>query len=290
MLRTLFKSIILIAWLGSISWLIRYEAFPHVFDGMVHGYRDLSQDLPAMRDSWMQVYAKDQHVGYLNSAVEVEDVDGVEVFIMKTQLVVNVSFQGRTETLRFVNTIRLNSRHELLGSVSRVSVSGISGQLDVSPTGEEEQYALNVSLNEFKLNRMIQIPDEAVISSPLMDQGLRMVEPGQSLFIRSLDPFSMSGELQTIEVKGITREERYLRGETQPVQATLTETHFGELVLRSEVDQFGRVIWQETPFGVTLFLSRPDVAMNVPKENSVDPTELFSASLFTNLPPGGSTP
>lgn len=288
--NTLIKTIILISWLVSMAWLVRYEAYPYLFDGTVQGYRELSNNLPAMRDTWMKVFAEGDHVGYLNSSIEIEDAEGNEELVMSTQLMLRILFQGQPETLRFRNKVRLNARHELQSSESGFFLAGISGDLNLTPQGEPGSYQLAIEVNDLKFARSVTIPSEAVISSPLMDQGLRAVRPGQVLRIRALDPFSMSGELQTIELQGISSEVKVLPGESQPLTATRVETRFGEIVLESEVDQFGRIIWQQTPFGLTLVLSDPQQAMKVPDKNALDPKTLFSSPLFRSFLPENTFP
>lgn len=287
MLKTVFKVTLLVLWLTSTAWLVRYEAFPHVFDGTLQGYRDLANDLPAMRDTWMKVYAGGEHVGYLNSSIEMEEAEGREELTMTTQLVLRILFQGRPETLRFTNDVRLNARHELLQSDSGFSLAALSGDLLLKPMEKKGDFELQIEINGMKLTRMVTVPEEAVISSPMMDQGLRSVKPGQVLRIRTLDPFSMSGELQTVEIRGISRKIKSLPGESQELEVTRVETHFGDLVLESEVDQFGRALWQQTPFGLSFLISQPQEAMKIPDQNAVDPAELLSSSLFSNLLPGG---
>ena len=208
---------------------------------------------------------------------------------MSTKLNLRVLFQGSNELLRFQNEVRLNPRNEILSSTSRVFMAGISGNLTLTPLGKEE-YQLDIEFNEVKFTRTITIPDEAIISSPLMDQMLRSVKAGQTLRIRAVDPFSIQGELQTIELRGVRTETKFLPRFDDFLEVTRVETHIGEMVFESDVDEYGRVLWQKTPFGFTFLESSSSRAVNIPEGNAVNPTQLFSSSLLPQLLPEADLP
>ncbi|MEX2606535.1 MAG: hypothetical protein WD708_04250, partial [Kiritimatiellia bacterium] len=283
MFNTVFKTGLVSVWLLCMGWLIRYEAFPHWFDDTVQGYKSLSRDLPAIRDTWMKVMAEGKHVGYVNSSIEMEDQEGQEMLLMSTQLLLRIDLQGVTEMLRLHNKVRLNSRHELTGSESSFSLGRISGQMNITGTEKNEIFDVAAQLNEIQFNRQIRIPAGAVLFSPLMDAGMRSVRPGRSLKIRTLDPFSFSGELQTVEIKGLSSERRLLEGEEREVLVTRVAVHVGDLVLYSEVDEFGRVLRQETPFGLIFVQSTAQQAMKVPPENNLNPLTLISSPAFPTM-------
>jgi len=289
MLNVTFKLLVLGAWLGSMGWLIRFEAYPHLFDETVQGYRELSRDLPAIRDTWMKVFSNGDHVGYLHSFIEMKDVKGEEELNMTTELVLRIYFNGRKETLRFNNTIRLNARHELLGSESGFFLAGLSGDLFLTPLEKPGEYEMKIEVNDLSFNRTVSIPEEAIISSPFMDQGLRSVKSGQTLRVRAVDPFSMSSELTTIEIRGISSKTTTLPGENQTLKVTRVETHFDDLVVVSDVDQFGRILWQKTPFGLTFRISTADQAVDIPDHHALDPAELFSSPFLQTVLPGAET-
>jgi hypothetical protein len=272
-----------------MGWLIRYEAFPHWFDDTVQGYKMLSRDLPAIRDTWMKVMSDGKHVGYVNSSIEMEDVEGQEVLVMSTQMQLRIDLQGTAEMLRLQNEVKLNSQHELIGSESDFSLGRISGQLNIMGTDRKDAFDVKAQFNEIQFNRQIRIPPGAVLFSPLMDAGMRSVRPGRSMKIRTLDPFSFSGELQTVEIKGIESSRRRLEGEDRDLLVTRVAVHVGDMVLYSDVDEYGRVLRQETPFGLIFVQSTAHEAMKVPPENKLNPLTLISSPAFPtmmNLPVG----
>lgn len=286
-LNALFKFTVITVWLVAAGWLIRFEAFPHLFDETMQGYRELSKHLPAMRDSWMRIMAGDEHVGYVNSSIEMMDAQGEEQLVLSTQLQIRIQFQGDLELLRLDNKVTLDARQELLASLSTFSMGPFEGSLSLTPAEDSDKFEMAVQFNDLKFVRSIDIPEGAVISSPLLDAGLRAVKVGRTVKIRSMDPFSPSGDLRTMEITGLSTSSRRLPGETSEVEVTRVKMKVGELVLHAEVDEYGRIVQQDTPFGITFVLSESGQAMKVPKGNALDPSTLLSSSSlpsYINLP------
>jgi hypothetical protein len=59
----------------------------------------------------------------------------------------------------------------------------------------------------------------------------------------------------------------------------------GEITLRAWVDDYGRVMRQETPFGLVLVASTAQQAMQIPSGNAVEPLSLLKNNLITSWPP-----
>lgn len=268
-------------WLLSMGWLIRYEAFPHWFDSTVQGYREMSRHLPALRDSWMKILSEGEHVGYVNNSIEMTEVEGEEQLQMNTQILLRIRYGGGLELVRLSNEVQLDARQNLMGSFSTFSLAAMSGSLRLEPVEETRTFEMTVTFNQMQFSRSITLPPGAVISSPLMDTGLRAVKVGKTIRIRSFDPFSPSGELRTMEVTGVSRERRRFPGQEQEVEVTQVRIRFGDWDLKAEVDEFGRIVYQETPFGLTFVQSDASVAMKIPQNQAFDPVRLLSGQ---NLP------
>lgn len=287
--KGMIKFTIVSIWLAVMGWLIRFEAFPHLFDPTLQGYRDLSRNLPALRDSWMKVMSGDQHVGYINSSIEMKEEEGEERLQMSTQALVRVFFQGKLDLMRLTNQVTLDARQELIGSLSSFSLGTYSGSLQLEPAGAADKFIMSIRFNDIKMKREIQIPRGAIISSLFMDTGLRSVKAGKTVTLRTVDPFSFSGELNTVEVTGLSSEWRRLPGESRDVLVTRVRMKTGELEVEAEVDEYGRIIRQETPFGLTFEQSEAGVAMKIPKGQGFDPMQILSDRDFSGLVklPGG---
>jgi len=266
-----------------MGWLIRYEAFPQFFDPTLQGYREMSRTLPALRDSWMKILSNGEHVGYVNSSIEMTEVEGEEQLQMRTQILIRVYYQGRFELVRLTNEVLLDSRQDLTGSLSTFSAGTYTGSLHLEPIEGSKDFTMTAQLNQMKFKRQISLPPGVVISSPLMDTGLRSVTVGKTVYIRTMDPFSPTGELRTVEVTGISVESRTLPGEERPLDVTLVSIKMGDWDLEAEIDEFGRIVRQETPFGMTFVQSDASTAMKIPKDNAFDPVQLLSTSSYPSF-------
>lgn len=287
----LIKILILSVWLGCMAWLIRYEAFPHLFEDTLQGYQALARDMPALRDSWMKVMANDQHVGYANSTIELEEDNGRESLSMRSQFQLRVLWQETQHTLRFNSQIRLGQNQQLLKAVFTFSMADYSGDMTITPTDTKDDFLLTGRIQSMPpFQRRIKIPPEALLSSPLLDAGLQAVRPGGFRRIRTIDPLSATGETRDMIVRGESYEVLRFSDDSPPIRVTRISMQMGEITLRAWVDDYGRVMRQETPFGLVLVASTAQQAMQIPSGNAVEPLSLLKTNLITSWPPMPITP
>jgi len=284
------KTVLLLLWLAAVSWLIRYEAFPHRFEDTVRGYPALARQMPAIRDTWMKVLYDGDHVGYVNSSIEIEEEEGRERVVMRTNLQIRLRMGNGIDTLQFDSEVRLSSRQELLGSESDFSFGRLKGAARLEPMKGEGRYRLVTSLNGMEWAREVRLPRDAILASPLLDAGLRNIRPGRTLRVRTIDPLSPGGEPRTLEITAGPAERRQPPGYEEPVEVTRLTMRMGEIEFQSLVDEYGRIVWQETPFGLLLVRTEPRLAMRVPSDNAVSPADLMSASPFSSFNPMPGVP
>ncbi|MDF3128129.1 hypothetical protein P0Y35_02850 [Kiritimatiellaeota bacterium B1221] len=270
-------------WFVTMGWLIRFEAFSHLFDPTLQGYREMSKSLPALRDSWMKIVADGQHVGYINSSIEMVDFDGEEQLHMGTQIMIKVWMNGGLELCRLSNKVELDSRQKLMGSISNFSIGSYTGKLTAEPLADKNSFMFSFQLNDLTFKREMSLPEGAVISSPVMDAGLRSVKVGHTVKIRSLDAFLPSWEVQTVELTGLSSTHITLPGESREVEVTTVAMKMGEIVVEADVDEYGRILRQETPFGLTFIQAEAGDAMKVPKGQGFNPMDLLTSEFFSPL-------
>lgn len=286
LLQRLIKYLIITVWLVAMGWLVRYEAFPHWFEDTIQGYRTLTRDLPAVRDSWMKVLLDGQHVGYSNSTIEMEEVDGQEDLIMRSQLFLHIHMGSRIEHLRLTSRVNVRNGQDLMSFNVGFQLSEYIGEVKAVRV-ENNDFDLEMRLIPFmgdaRMQRRIQISDQAIISGPLLDAGLRNLRPGQELRMRAMDPFSVTGELQEI----------LLRGEgPDTIQTSDGETHHlhrvsmrsGDIVVQAWLTDTGQTIRQETPFGLVLESATVHQAVQVPDQNAVRLSQLLASPNIPGIP------
>lgn len=280
--RKLFTAGLLGVWVVSMSWLVRYEAFPHWFEDTIQGYRTLTREMPAVRDTWMKILADGTHVGYANSTLELEeDGDGRDVLHMRSQMVMRVRMAGSTDELRMNTGTRVRGGQELHSFHANFYYGNFQGEVR-GQREEGEMFLVDMEVQNRNFQRRMRIPDQAVISGPMMEAGLRNLRPGRQLRMRALDPLSPSGELMDIVFTGEGPDDIRVGGE--PVRANRVSMSFRDMELHAWLDDSGRVLRQETPFGLILEAASNHDAIRVPSENAVSPSALLSTPFPTSLP------
>jgi hypothetical protein len=273
-----------------MGWLIRFEAFPHWFEETSRGYETLTHDLPALRDSWMKVFADDRHVGYVHSSTQIEEVEGREQLALNSQMVLRLLLGGEPRMLRFHSEVRLNGDSEFLRSSLSCSISGLlKGEISLEPEPGDTRYRMRLEMEletmpDVRLSRLIEVPRDVIVASPLLDNGLRALRPGQVMRIRTLDPFSVDGSTRTLVLRGEKDDgwnEVTMDGERLDVRKV--SMTLGDIRLNAWLDEYGRTLRQETPFGLTLVLSDSNKAVQIPGENSLDFSELLNRSPLSSF-------
>lgn len=279
-LQTSLKLILLLTWLGSLAWLIRYEAFPHWFEETVRGYRMLLRDLPAIQDSWMKIYAGDQHVGYTNSTVELAEVDGREDWVLKSQLQLMVAMPDALAPLRVSSAVHLRNQHQLIRFEVQIYFQRLQGYVTGHRT-EGDTFDVSLSAGNVQMRRRITLPPDVILISPLGETALRGLRDGQQLRMRAFDPLSLSGDTREMILRGGELEELTLRDGSRHEARTLTVSS-GDMTVRVWSDGQGLVLKQETPFGLTLEVSEVGEAIRIPEGQGLNPMDLpGTASFFT---------
>jgi len=276
------KLLLVLVWLGAMGWLIRFEAFPHWFDDTAQGYRGLMRDLPAVRDTWMRVLADGKHVGYFNSGLDLDESDGREQLVLLNQFMLRVETFGGKDSLRFNSEVRLGGDQRM----QSFQATFFSPMFEANASGVRQDgnlYEITLQMGQLAIQRRIRIPDQTVMAGVMGDFGLQPLREGQTLRLRTLDPFSMGGDGTEVVVTGEGSEEIVL-GEGDPQVAVRMRIEQGEWVLRMWVSDTGQVLRQETPFGLVLEAATVQEAIRVPDEHAVNLTQLMQHPGFFNLP------
>jgi hypothetical protein len=276
-LNRLIKAAIFLVWVSCMAWLIRYEAFPHWFEHTVQGYSGLMRDMPAVRDSWMRVYFRDAHVGYAHSSIELDDSAETEDVLLQYALFMRVRMPEGSENLRMSSSIRLDVNMNLTSFELGFYFGEIRGEMQAVALGKDS-YDVRLKFQGNEMHRTMTYPSNAILSTPLMDIGLRELKPGKQMRLRVVDPLSFTGETKEIVMRGERQEWITLHDAEKPVQTTRVAVDSGGITTRAWINELGQVLRQETPFGLMLEMATTQEAISVPSENAIDPRELLSSS------------
>ncbi len=267
------KLILLLAWLGSMGWLIRYEAFPHWFEDTVQGYRTLTRDMPAVRDSWMKIYSGDVHVGYANSTVELEEVDGREDLVLKSQFQLMVEMPDAVTPLRVSSAVHIRNQHQLSHFEVQFHFQRMQGHVEGHRV-EGDVFEVELSAGNAQMRRRVTIPPDVVLNSPFAETAMRNLRPGQQLRMRTLDPLSLSGETREMVLRGGGSGKITLRNGSEHEARRMTMT-VGDMTVNVWINEHGMVLKQETPFGLTMEAGEVSEAIRIPEENALNVLDLL---------------
>lgn len=286
------KSVIIAVWIGCTAWLIRFEAYPQWFEDTVQGYKELARELPAIRDSWLKVMVEDKHVGYAHSSTQIDEKDGEEVIVMSSQLYLRLLMPTGISDLRMRSEIRLDAREEFQASTLRFFLQDfVDGEINLNRVDARKNLVSIVGevkvlqLPPFKIDRTFELPSEAIVSSPLLDFGLSQLKPGEELRIRTLDPFSFGGSTQTLVLRGEAQEVWPEGPEGTEIKVYKVSMNLDQynLSMNAWIDEYGRVLRQETPFGVHLVYSTSSQAGQIPEESALELNTFLSSSPIPTL-------
>lgn len=243
MKRRLGTVFIVLLWAGAMFWLIRYEAFPHLFTHRISGYRNIFSSAPVLMDSWMKIIFDGHHIGYSHTVVDVDDQSVPQQYIVQNETRMNLNIMGQMQRISADVSARLDMTYALREFAFEMRAEQYSIRLK-GIRAEDGLFDVEIQSPGGIQKTRMEIPDDVVIHSALLEVGLGSMSPGEVMRVRTLDPTTLS--LMDMEVRALRREE--LNGQRALV---LSSTVQG-VEFTSWVDDKGNLLRQETPFGWVL--------------------------------------
>ncbi|MGD9874067.1 MAG: transglutaminase family protein [Kiritimatiellia bacterium] len=243
MKRRLWIAAMVLLWACAMFWLIRFEAFPHVFTHRISGYRNIFSSAPVLMDSWMKILFDGRHIGYSHTLVDIDDQAVPQQYIVQNETRMNLNIMGQMQRINADVSARLDTTYVL----REFSFEMRAGQYSIILTGKRMEnglFSVEIESPGGVQKTEMEIPDDVVIHSALLEVGLGNMSPGEVMRMRTLDPTTLS--LMDMEVRALRREE--INGQKALV---LSSTVQG-VEFTSWVDDKGNLLRQETPFGWVL--------------------------------------
>ena len=245
-----FKISLLVAWIGTMAWLVRFEAYPEHFEQTISGYRGLFGDEMGVREQWMKIYLAGQPIGYTQTILDVDDKSPDAAYELTTNASINIPGFGGDGNRRF----RISGDVRFDGSyrVQSFGVAATDGQMRFVARGkrlERDLFEVEHGLKDALSTTTVRIPDDAIVQSPQFDLILKRLRPGQHLWLKVMDPLTMSPSRMKIAAKEY---EIITLNSGRRVTALRLEVTQQSGPINAWVDQQGQMLRQETPFGLTL--------------------------------------
>lgn len=91
-MKRLVRIVILVAWLTTTGWLVRYEAYPHLFTKTAAGYQSVFRQELLVMDDWWQILFQGRPIGWSHTQVDINENKPHEYYAMENhaKLVLNV--------------------------------------------------------------------------------------------------------------------------------------------------------------------------------------------------------
>lgn len=250
MLNRLAKICLLLAWIGTMAWLIRYEAYPEHFEQTISGYRGLFGDEMGVREQWMKIFLAGQPLGYTQTILDVDDKSPDAAYELTTNASINLPGLGGGGNRRF----RISGEVRFDGSyrVQSFGVAATDGKMRFVARGkrlERDLFEVEHGLKDALSTTTVRIPDDAIVQSPQFDLVLKRLKPGQHLWLKVMDPLTMSPGRMKIAAKEY---EIITLTNGRRMKALRLEVTQQSAPINAWVDHQGRMLRQETPFGLTL--------------------------------------
>jgi hypothetical protein len=264
--RYIIRGGIITFWLAAMFLLARYEAFPEWFTHSLHGYRSVISENVLIQDSWSRIIINGVPAGYSHTGMNLKDEDSSQDMEINNRTLLKISVMGQPVSINVNTTLLLDPNYDLINFVSSVSGKDIS--LKVTGTHEDgRDYKITTLFGATTTTRLIKIPKDVMLYSPMNSLALRRLRPGQSISIKTMDPISMTPA--HIITKAVKRESIAFNGED--VEAILLVSTYQGMQLRSWMDKEGTVLRQETPMGWVIESCTAEEALASMSSDTVPP-------------------
>lgn len=252
-------------WVAMTGWLIRFEACPERFTGRFEGYRDLFKSGVLVRSSWMKIVANGTPVGYSHTEIDVDEKSTAEHYKIDSEMELELNILSMPQRLY----TRLLVKLDILSRLQTFSFTLHSQAYETEITGmrvRNDQFLVTILAGGTKNRQFIRIPDDVILYSPMLEQALGAMEPGQTRIFKTLDPASLA--VTDIRIRADRRETITIRG--KPENATVLSSDYQGMTLWTWINKEGEVLKEETPLGWSMEAIDPATAMDY-KNRKADP-------------------
>ena len=278
LLRGLIPALILGVWAALMAWLIRTEAFPEFFDTRSPGYRGLAHSGTLLVDRWMVIRFNNASIGYSYTVVDIDETTPDRQILIENETHMSLKILDTVQSVRVTSRANLDAFYHLqtfhFSIVSRGYSATLSGRRI-----RDRTFRVLLSSSGAQQHLHIDIPDDAVLYSPLTDMMLQRLQPGQSVRVRLFNPATLA--VTDVPVRALRQETLTVFGTN--TLTTVLEADVEGLTMTSWMDAEGRILRQTTPLGWTLVAATPEEAVG--PDDSAAAEDLLAAMAVPCTPP-----
>ena len=249
--RAWITAAILLFWVTASGWLLRTEAFPGRLFTPSLDYRAIVQDAAFSGDTWTRLTYRDRVIGFNRTRYEVTERDPEARYLIEQQAYLKLKLLGRVQTVRLSAEAGLDDWQQLV----RFSFDLSSALYALRAEGRRVGSRLfEVNMSDGRVFRAV-VPEEAVVAEPFMSHAMKSLRPGDRVRLRRVDPLS----LQASELTVTAHAWGSWPGRTN--EALSLSMEYQGLKMPAWMDRDGRLVRQETPWGITLELCEAGEAL-----------------------------
>lgn len=271
MMRALVRTVVLAGWFAAMTWLVRYEAFPEYFTGALNGYPSLLARDVLVSDSWMKIRFAGRDVGYTHTNLEIDEKHPVRHYNLNTTVHLGISMMGTKRSVHILSTASMDLMSRLREFSVTFAANGYRGVVE-GERAAGETFAIEMNTGGEPERFSLQVPDDAILYSPLTQVAWKDLRPGHTVTVAVLDPLTM--KKTRIAIHGLRREQVTLSGEV--LECTVLSTDYQGIQILTWVDRAGSVIRQESSLGWSMERCTSGEALAA-SDDTVDATVILQA-------------
>lgn len=259
--RRIAVAAIICLWTGSMAWLVLSEAFPGLLSFPSAGYRSFFDRGVMMMDQWMRITFQGRQIGYSHTSVDAMDGSGGRHYVIANRTILQMNVMGTAQRIGVNARAVVDALYRLQNFAFVLSSTGYA----LSVEGKRirgNTFACQVKGPGTTREVTIDIPDDAVLYSPMTEMSLKSLPPGRSVTLRMFNPMTLSA--QKVAIRSLRRESLLHNG-TNMATTVLSAALEGMETL-SWVDNDGNVLRQETLFGWAMEACTADQALALSRE------------------------
>jgi len=245
--RRIIVSLILGLWLGATGWLIFYEAYPELRNQTSAGYRTFLSHGVMVMDRWMKISFQDKPIGYTHTSVDVDEKNGISQYRINNRTILTLSIMGSRQRIAVNADAVIDVLYKLQSFTFELTSTGYAISMEGTRT-QKNLFDIAIkgagSTQRFSVN----IPEEAVIYSPMTEMTLKSLSPGENAIIQIFNPVTLTS--QKVTVRALRHESLLHQGKT--IKTTVLAAKVDGMETLSWIDSDGLMLRQETPFGWTI--------------------------------------
>jgi transglutaminase-like putative cysteine protease len=249
--------VVVAMWCIMIGWLIRFEACPERFTGRFDGYHNLFKSGIVIRSSWMRILANGAQVGYSNTEIDVDDKSPTEHYTINSKMELELNILSIPQSIYTELAVGLDIMSRLQVFTFKLKSKAYSTEIS-GRRAQGDRFLISIKSGGSVVRQMIDIPDDVILYSPMLEQALGAMDPGQTRVFKTLDPASMA--VADVRVRADRRETVTLRG--RPEEATVLAAEYQGMTVWTWVNRDGELLRQETPLGWSMEVCDATEAMN----------------------------